>query len=368
MAKKHRLPIESLACVNDECQQYAQADQGNLSVRKTYGKDKIRYLRCRSCGLEFSERKRTPLWNSKVPEPKALAVAEQLAEGTSYKGTARVVKVSPETVRRLAGQLGRHAERFHNARVENLTATALQADERWGYAGSKQQQLWEAEVIDPDSRLIVERAQGSRNEALLRRLLKGAQRRLCYPQGVVLFSDGEPSYKALFPEVFGVPYRPARSRQRGRFPKMRYRIARTQAHVQIVKQRLGKRVVKVDIRLAYGSYKRLERELRRLGYRKPNTSAIERRNATARRMDACSVRKTLAFARTPETRDARGSWGMSVYNWVREHRSLRRPLAEPQGKRKYERCSPAMAAGLTDHPWSSAELLRCPTYPAQGQR
>jgi transposase-like protein len=195
MTKKHRLPIESLACVNNECQQYAQADQGNLRVRKTYGKDKIRYLRCRSCGLEFSERKRTPLWNSKVPEPKAVAVAEQLAEGTSFKGTSRVVKVSPETVRRLAGQLGKHGGRFHDARVKGLTATALQADERWGYAGSKQQQLWEAEVIEPKSRLIVERAQGPRNQALLRRLLEGAQRRLCYPHGVVLFSDGEPSYK-----------------------------------------------------------------------------------------------------------------------------------------------------------------------------
>ena len=50
-------------------------------------------------------------------------------------------------------------------------------------------------------------------------------------------------------------------------------------------------------------------------------------------MDSCSVRKTLAFARTPETRNARGSWAMCVYNWSRPHRSLRRPLAEPQGSR-----------------------------------
>jgi IS1 family transposase len=253
-----------------------------------------------------------------------------------------------------------------------LTATALQADERWGYAGSKRQQLWEAEVIEPASRLIVERAQGERNEALLRRLLEGARRRLCYPQGVVLLSDGEPSYQTLFPEVFGVPYRPARNGQRGRFPSLRYemprmgyRIARTQAHVQIVKQRTDKRVVKVDIRLAHGSYKRLARELRRLGYQQPNTSAIERRNATARRMDSCSVRKTLAFARTPETRNARGSWAMCVYNWVRAHRSLRRPLLEPQGRRKYERRSPAMAAGLSQQLWSIADLLLCPTYPAR---
>ncbi len=48
----------------------------------------------------------------------------------------------------------------------SATATALQADERWGFAGSKYQQLWEAEVIEPASRMIVERAQGERNEAL----------------------------------------------------------------------------------------------------------------------------------------------------------------------------------------------------------
>lgn len=364
MGKQYRLPLASLACVNDRCQHYAQAGQDNLRVRKTYGQDELRYLRCRSCGREFSERRNTPLWNTKISELKALAVAEQLAEGTSFKGTSRVVKVSPETVRRLAGQLGQHGRCLHDVKVKDLTATALQADERWGFAGSKQQQLWEAEVIDPDSRLIVERTQGERNELLLKRLLEGAQGRLSYPYGVVLFSDGEPSYQTLFPEVFGVPYRPARSSKQGRFPKLRYRIARTQAHVQVVKQRSGKRLVKVDIRLAHGSHKRLRRELWRLGYQTPNTSAIERRNATARRMDACSVRKTLAFARTPETREARGSWGMTVYNWSREHRSLKRLLAEPQGRRKYERRSPAMAAGLTDHLWTIAELLRCPTYPA----
>jgi IS1 family transposase/transposase-like protein len=365
--KANRPPIESLACVNDECQAYGQQAQGNLVVRKVYGQDKLRYLRCRSCGTEFSERKNTPLWNSKVPEEKAVAVAEQLSEGTSYKGCARVVKVSAETVRRLAKCLGKHAGRFHNARVRDLTATALEADERWGFAGSKQQQVWEAEVIDPESRLVIERCQGARDEALLRQLLEGACQRLCYPQGVVLFSDGEASYAKLFPEIFGMAYRPARQGSVGRLPGLRYRIARTQAHVQIVKQRRGGRVVQVDIRLAHGSRKRVERELRRLGYHKPNTSAIERRNGTARRMDAASVRKTLAFARTPETRDARGAWGMCVYNWTREHRSLRHLLPQPQGRRKYERRSPAMAAGLSDHLWTIPELLACPTYPSRGQ-
>lgn len=208
---------ESLACANSECQAYRKQGLGNLMVRKVYGKDQLRYLRCRACSNEFSECKNTSLWNCKLPEAKAIAIAEGLAEGNSYKGSARLVKVSPAAVRRLARQLGKHGKRFHDEKLRDLPSTTLQADERWGFAGSKQQSLWEAEVIDPARRLVVERVQGVRDEALIRRLLEGACSRLCYRQGVVLFSDGEPSYKTLFPELFGTPYRPARRGERGRF-------------------------------------------------------------------------------------------------------------------------------------------------------
>lgn len=187
--------------------------------------------------------------------------------------------------------------------------------------GSKAQQVWEAEVIDPASRLVVAREQGGIDEQLIRRLLEDACARVSYPQGAVLFSDGEVHYKTLFPQVFGTPYRPARNGLRGRFPNPRQRLSRRQAHVQVLKRRRGRRVVEVDVRYAHGSRTQVQRELVRLGYRAPNVSAVERRNATARRMDACSVRKTLSFARTPETREARGWWGVSVYNWGRENRA-----------------------------------------------
>lgn len=364
--KTKRLPLESLACSNHECKDYGKPGLGNLTVRKVYGKDQIRYQRCRHCTTEFSERRNTPLWNCRLPEHKAIAVAEQLAEGTSAKGTARIVKVSPETVRRLSRQLGRHSKRSHDQRVTQLGVTALQADERWGYAGSKTQACWEAEVIDPASRLVVAREQGARDEALIRRLLESTRAKVSYPRGVVLFSDGEPSYKSVFPEVFGTPYRPARQGKRGRFPNQKYRVARRQAHVQVLKRRQGRRVVEVEVRYAHGSPRRVHRELLRLGYNTPNTSAIERRNGTARRMDAYSVRKSSAFARTTETRDAKGWWGVAVYNWVRENRALQRPLSKPQGRRLYEQRSPAMAAGLTDRIWSVGELLLCPAYPEVG--
>jgi hypothetical protein len=144
--KKNRLPLESLACVNDECKAYGQKGQGNLRVRKVYSKDEIRYLRCNLCGKEFStpcgafhERKGRALWNCKLREKKAIGIAEQLAEGTCYEGTARLLRVSVGAVQRLAGCLGKHGKQFHDERVQNLPSTALQADERWGYAGNKRQ-------------------------------------------------------------------------------------------------------------------------------------------------------------------------------------------------------------------------------------
>lgn len=328
-----RPQLETLACVNEACEYYGQAGQHNLTVRKTYGKDGIRYLRCRGCGAEFSERKNTALWNTKVLEEKAVSVAEHLAEGCSLSATARLAKVHASVVTRLNRKVGRHAEAFHDARVQDLEVIALEADERHGYAHDKSQPQWEAEVIDPVSKFVVSHVQGQRDEALIRRLLEDAAKRLANRQELVLFTDGEASYASLFPEIFGQAYQPARQGNCGRFPDVRYRIPRTLAHVQIVKHREGQRVVDVDIRYAHGSKCCVQRVLDQLDYTTPNTSAIERRNGTARRMNAHQVRRSLAFARREDTKPALGWWGLTVYNWSRPHRSLRLPLTDPKGKK-----------------------------------
>ena len=117
--------------------------------------------------------------------------------------SGRLTGVTPEAIRRLALQLGRQADPanpslgFHNQRVQQLASTSLQADERWGFAGSKREQLWQAEVVDPATRLVVAFATGVRDERLMEQVLQDAVSRLTYPQGAVLFSDGEPSYEKL---------------------------------------------------------------------------------------------------------------------------------------------------------------------------
>lgn len=125
-----RPPLSSLACINPECTIYGQSGKDNLVLRKTYGKDNIRYLRCRCCTTEFSERKGTALWNVKVSEATAISIAEQLAEGTCIKATARLTRTHPQTVRRIALRSGRHAQAFHHSKAQQLQVRTLEMDVR----------------------------------------------------------------------------------------------------------------------------------------------------------------------------------------------------------------------------------------------
>src|SRR5258708_20165000 len=104
-----RPQLGTLACINAACEYYGQAGQHNLTVRKTYGKDGIRYLRCRACRAEFSERKNTALWNTKVSEEKAVSVAEYLVEGCSLTATAPFARDHPSWVPPLNRKSGFHS-------------------------------------------------------------------------------------------------------------------------------------------------------------------------------------------------------------------------------------------------------------------
>lgn len=208
MPNINRPPLDSLACVNPECERYGQAGKQNLSIRKTYGKDEIRYLHCRCCGSEFSERKNTALWNSKIPEVRAIDIAELISEGMSLKGTARKTRSHASTVRRLALKSGQHAQRFHDAQAQQLQSQTLEMDERHGYVESKEQPIWDAVTIDPQSKFIVQLEVGPRDTSLIEPLMRQSAKRLANPQDLLLMTDGEATYRSLFPEIFGVPYFP----------------------------------------------------------------------------------------------------------------------------------------------------------------
>jgi transposase InsO family protein len=130
----------------------------------------------------------------------------------------------------------------------------------------------------------------------------------------------------------------------------------------VVKHHQGRKLVQVEVCKAHGCWPRIQQGLDALGYNQANTSAVERFNGTARRMNPHQVRRSLAFAHRPQTREALAWWSGCVYNWVRPHRSLRQLLSIPEGKRLYQQRTPAMAIGLADKIWNVVDLLRFPVY------
>jgi hypothetical protein len=60
-----RPALDTLACVHAACQVFRQAGAHNLVIRNVYGHDRLRLLRCRSCGEECAERRGTALGTTK---------------------------------------------------------------------------------------------------------------------------------------------------------------------------------------------------------------------------------------------------------------------------------------------------------------
>jgi len=122
-------------------------------------------------------------------------------------------------------------------------------------------------------------------------------------------------------------------------------------YATVHKTRKDGRVVHVVRRIVFGDPVRIEQRLEDSPSRTVNTSYVERSNATFRQMDAHLRRKSLTFAKYLRWLKAKFSFVVAWYNLVRPHMTLSRNLDRTTTPR-----TPAMAAGLLDHPWTVSEL------------
>ena len=129
--------VSDLCCVNSPCRDYGQRGAGNLVCRKLFGKERRRFVRCRTCRTEFSERRGTALFGVTTPTAKALSVLEHVADGCGVRQTARLTGVTTNTVMRLTKKAGVHATATHDELARHLTPGEVQLDEKWSFVGKK---------------------------------------------------------------------------------------------------------------------------------------------------------------------------------------------------------------------------------------
>ncbi len=110
--------LARFCCLNSRCPDHGKRDAANLTVTARYGPDKARrMLRCRTCKGRFSERKGTPLFDSRLPPTRVESVLEHIAEGCGVRQTGRLCRVNRNTVGRYSRLAGEHARDLHDELV-----------------------------------------------------------------------------------------------------------------------------------------------------------------------------------------------------------------------------------------------------------
>jgi IS1 family transposase len=177
-------------------------------------------------------------------------------------------------------------------------------------------------------------------------------------------SDQLPEYAAALLHTYGTWYQPTRRGTRGPIPKPRLVPQPDLVYAQVVKKRENGRVVDVQTRVVFGDPAQVDALLAESPVsQKINTSFVERDNLTLRQGNRRLTRRSNGFSKDLTWFEKQLWLSMAYYHFVLPHHSLRHSLPEPRptrGSGSYQRwlpATPAMAAGITDHVWTTAELL-----------
>lgn len=247
----------------------------------------------------------------------------------------------------------------------------MQFDEKWSFVGKKEKHCdpedpadrqqgdnWDHVALDPEHRLVVSVVPGKRTEAKVHQLVRDFQARTFGRIMNLMTSDEYPAYKAAIATTYGVERTPPRTGRPGRPRQPVKELPLGLKYATVHKERENGRVVKVTTRVVFGTAAAVLAALAvSLVSKAVNTVFIERHNGSDRNRNRRKVRKTCCFSKDWEVHDAMTYFTMYSYNFCWPVRTLRVQV----GERQYQPRTPAMAAGLTDHVWTTQEWV---TYPA----
>ncbi len=139
-------------------------------------------------------------------------------------------------------------------------------------------------------------------------------------------------------------------------------------YAQVVKQYRRRRVVGVQHRVIFGTREAIAQGLAVYGWQS-NTAFVERLNVDMRQRVAAGGRRVNTRWKGEDGLQHQVVVFQSYHNVVLPHASFRQPLLIPEptngsgSAKRWRPCTPAMAAGLTEHVWTRREVLLCRVPP-----
>src|SRR5215475_1063838 len=372
-------------CPHSKCDYRGWLGLGNLRANGHPSGGPWRQFHCTACNGYFLETHGTVFHGKQAAVELIVRVLACLAEGLGIRATARVFEVAPNTVLQwlaeAAGQLrARSASFLCDLHLEQLQLDELYAVLRARKAGElsddealkhlERSPYWAGTALDPKSKLLVVVDGGCRTLAMAQRVVHQVTRVLA-PDCVPLFlTDGLKDYGTALLTHFGYWMHPERRQDKGPIPKPRWMPLPGLLYAQVVQSYRRRRIVGVKHQVVFGTRLAIEAVLARWSWT-INTAFVERLNLDIRQRVAAIGRRVNTLCQGEAGLRDQLTLFQVYYNFVVPHASLRQPLRLPQrtngrGSAKVgQPCTPAMAAGLTDHVWSLTEVLfyRVPPWP-----
>jgi IS1 family transposase len=372
-------------CPHPGCRYRGWPGRGNLRANGHPSGGPWRQFQCTACDGYFPEHHGTIFHGKRVAEEQLVRVLACLAEGLGIRATARVFERDPDTVLGWLIEAADQLTAFTRYFLCNMHVRQLQLDELYavlrgvkaGEISAEQaiQRLersrhWVWTAIDPESKLLLAIDVGERTLAMAQRVVHQVVQKLAPSCVPLCVTDGYRDYTMAFLAHFGYWHQPEPKRLPGPPPKPRWMPLPQFLYAQVVKSYRRRRLVAVKHRVVFGTMDRVTQVLAACGWQ-INTAFVERLNLDIRQRIAAVGRRVNTLCQGENGLRQQLVLFQAYHNFVLPHASLRQAMAQPEptngtGSAKVWRpCTPAMAAGLTDHGWTLREVLlfRVPPWP-----
>ncbi|CAN5428886.1 IS1 family transposase [soil metagenome] len=267
-----------------------------------------------------------------LSKDKQTTVIGALAEGNSIRAIERMTGIHRDTVMRLGVRVGEGCRALMDTKFRNLSCRVIEVDEVWGFVGMKQKtarqnkaagavgDVWTWVALDAESKLVPSFAVGERSMYMATLFMEDLASRLSHR--VQISSDALALYTDAVERAFGseVDYGS---------------IVKTFSHSDLAEQRRYSppEVINVKRNAVKGN-----------PVREPiSTSYVEKQNHTLRMHCRRLSRLTNAFSKKFENFKAAVALHYAYYNFVKINSAVR--------------CTPAMAAGVTNTLWAVRDIV-----------
>jgi IS1 family transposase len=270
---------------------------------------------------------------NQLPESTRKQILGCISEGMGMRATSRLCDVSITTVMKLFVELGEACQAYQDNALRGLKCRKVEADEIWAFCGARAKNArperkaegwgdcWTWISICADSRLVINWHVGLRTTQDAMRFIDDLHARLA--NRIELNTDGLHEYRYAVEQAFGDDVD---------FAQL----------IKVYKKDIDSQQVRYQQPACIGT-----RRVRVNGspnLQKVSTSYIERLNLTLRMHNRRFTRLTNAHSKKLENH----RHGLAIfymhYNFCKIHQTLR--------------CTPAMAAGVSDHVWELDEIIR----------